>query len=162
MHQLPTNTLDEEIFSEDGATLKLDNQKNGWTGVCVYQGHNGDENFSPVMALGRRCVSIRQKMSNDKTYFSVYWVGGKCKDITADNMSAALKFAVTALNYPSLKGIPVDRVETHYLIYLVDNVMSILGYIDRYIQKWGDGEGEPLRSTYERSYIILQRSCQWQ
>ena len=34
--QLPINALEEETFSADGATLKLDNQKNGWKGVCVY------------------------------------------------------------------------------------------------------------------------------
>ena len=29
LRQLPRNALDEEIFSADGATLKLDNHKNG-------------------------------------------------------------------------------------------------------------------------------------
>ena len=61
LFQLPINALDEDILSEDEATLKLDNQKNVWKGVCVYQEHNGDENFSPVRALGRRCISIRKK-----------------------------------------------------------------------------------------------------
>ena len=28
--QLPINALDEDILSADGATLKLDNQKNLW------------------------------------------------------------------------------------------------------------------------------------
>ena len=42
---------------------------------------------------------------------------GKIKDINADKMSAALKFATTALKYPSLKGIPIDRVDTHSLRY---------------------------------------------
>ena len=58
LQQLPINTLDEEMFSAYGATLKLDNQKNGWKGVCVYQEHNGDEKFIPLRALGRRFVSI--------------------------------------------------------------------------------------------------------
>ena len=35
--QLPINALDGEIFSADGATLKLDHQKNVCKGVCVYQ-----------------------------------------------------------------------------------------------------------------------------
>ena len=35
--QLPRNALDKEILSEDGATLKIDNNKNVWKGVCVYQ-----------------------------------------------------------------------------------------------------------------------------
>ena len=28
--QLPNNVLEEDIFSADRATFKLDNQKNGW------------------------------------------------------------------------------------------------------------------------------------
>ena len=67
LRQLPINELNEEILSAYGATLKLDNQKNGWKGVCVYQEHNGDEKFSPVRALGRQCISIK-KMSNKKRY----------------------------------------------------------------------------------------------
>ena len=75
--QLPINALDEETLSADGATLKLDNQKNVWKGVCVYEEHNGDEKFILVRALGRRCVAIQKKVSNKKTYFSVYWVGNR-------------------------------------------------------------------------------------
>ena len=69
LRQPPINVLDKEILSSDGEILKLDDQKNGWKGVCVYQEHNGDvyqehngdvyqehngdEKFSPVRALGR-------------------------------------------------------------------------------------------------------------
>ena len=67
LRQLPINALDEENVFAYGATLKLDNQKNEWKGVCVYSGDNGDENFIPVRALGRRCVSIQKKVSNKKT-----------------------------------------------------------------------------------------------
>ena len=113
LRQPTFNALDKVIVSAEGPTLKLDNQKNGWKGVCVYQEHNGYQNFSPVKALGRRCVSIRQSMSNKKTCLSAYWVGGKRKYLTAENMSTTLEFASTALNYSSLKGIPVERVDTH-------------------------------------------------
>ena len=41
------------LLTADGATMKLDNQKNGWKGVCVYQQHNGDGVNCPVRALGR-------------------------------------------------------------------------------------------------------------
>ena len=75
--------------------------------MYVYQEHNIVENFGPLRALGRRCVSIRQNMSNKKTYLSAYWVDGKRKDVTADNMSAALKFAATALYYLYLEVITV-------------------------------------------------------
>ena len=115
MRQLPINVLDEDILSADGETLKLDNQKNGWKGVCVYQEHNGNEKLSPVRALGRRCVSIYIKLSSKNTYLSAYWVWGRQNYLTAENMDAALKFEITALNYTSLKCIPIDRVETNSL-----------------------------------------------
>ncbi len=41
------------ILSADGATLKLDNQKNGHKGVCVYQQTTGNPIHCPVCALGR-------------------------------------------------------------------------------------------------------------
>ena len=59
----------------------------------------------------------------------------KRKYLNAENMSAALKFATTALNYPSLKGIPIDRVDTHSLRSGESNAMSLAGYSDRYIKK---------------------------
>ena len=69
MCQLPINALDEENFSTDGTTLKLNNQKNGWKGVCVYQEHNEDEKSNPVITLGRRCVSIQNKANNKRHNF---------------------------------------------------------------------------------------------
>ena len=129
-------------FSTDGATLKLDNQKNVWKGLCVHQEHNGDEKFSPVRTLGRRCVSIRNKLSNKKTYLSSYWIGGRIKDLNAENMSAALKFSPTELNYSSLKGIPIDRVDTHSLRSGGANALLLAGYSDWGIQEMGRRRGE--------------------
>ena len=60
--QLPINALDEVILSAYGETLKTDNHKNVWKGMCVYQENNGDEKFRPVRKLGRWCVSIRGKI----------------------------------------------------------------------------------------------------
>ena len=74
-------------------------------------------------------------------------------------MSAALKFAAIALNYPSLKGIPIDRADIHSLRYGGANALSLAGYSNRDIQKLGDGYGKPLRSTYKRSSIVSRRAC---
>ena len=60
---------------------------------------------------------------------------GKRKDLNADNMSAALKFATTVLNYPYLKGVPIHRVYTHSLRSGGANSLSLAGYSDIYIQK---------------------------
>ena len=57
-------------------------------------------------------------------------------------MSAALKFVTTKLNYPSLKGIPIDRVDTHSLRSVGANALSVAGYRNIDIQKWVDGEGK--------------------
>ena len=141
LRQLPINTLYEKILTADGATLKQDNQKNGWKGVCVYQDHKEDEKFSPARALGKRCISIHQSMINRKTFFSAYWIGGKRKDVTADNMSATLKFAATALYYPSLKGIPVKRVDRNLLRSGEANALLLVGYSNRYPQKMGQWRG---------------------
>ena len=81
--------------------------------------------------LGRRFVSIQNKVNNKKTYLSAYWVGGRRKYLNAENMSAALKNSTTELNYPSLKGIPIERVDNHSLIYGGANALSLTGYSDR-------------------------------
>ena len=60
---------------------------------------------------------------------------GKIKYFNADNMSAALETATTALNYPYLKGIPIDRVDTHSLRSGGENSLLLVGYSDRDIQK---------------------------
>ena len=110
--------------------------------MCVYQEHNGDEKFIPVRALGRRFASIRNKVKNKKTYLSEYWVEGKRKYLNAENMSAALKFSTTTLNYTSLKGIPIDRGDTHSLRSGGENELSLAGYRDRDIQKMRIWKGE--------------------
>ena len=76
---------------------------------------------------------IRRKIK--KTYLSEYWVEGKRKYLNVENMSAALKFATTALNDPSLKGIPIDRVDTYSLRSGGANAQSLAGYNNRDIQK---------------------------
>jgi hypothetical protein len=55
---LPWNALAHLIATTDGATMKLDNQKNRWKGVCVYQEANGDNYLCPVKALGRRFLHL--------------------------------------------------------------------------------------------------------
>ena len=76
----------------------------------------------------------------------MYWVGGRRKDLNAKNMSAVLKFSTTALNYPFLKGILIDRVDNISLRPGRANALSFTGYSNIDIQKWGDGGREkPLK-----------------
>ena len=69
-------------------------------------------------------------------------------------MSEALKFATTALNYTYLKGIPIDRVDTHSLISGGANLLSLTGYSDRYIQKMERRRGETFKE-----YIQEELHC---
>jgi hypothetical protein len=55
---LPPNALADLIATADGCTLKLDNQKNGCKGVCVFHEANGDSMHCPVRALGRRYLHL--------------------------------------------------------------------------------------------------------
>ena len=55
---LPWDALVHLISSADGATLKLDNQKNGWKGVCIYHESNGDAWHCPVRALAHCYIHL--------------------------------------------------------------------------------------------------------
>jgi hypothetical protein len=46
------NASDDNIGADTCAALKLDNQKNGWKGVSIYQERNGDPTFCPIKAIG--------------------------------------------------------------------------------------------------------------
>jgi hypothetical protein len=49
---LPRSAKTCDILSADRATLKLDNQKNGYRGVCIYQEANGDDTHWPRLSSG--------------------------------------------------------------------------------------------------------------
>jgi hypothetical protein len=55
---LPRDAPPYLMSTADGATLKLDNQKNGWKGVCVYHESNGEKWHCPVQALARRYLHL--------------------------------------------------------------------------------------------------------
>ena len=46
------------LLTADSAAIKLDNQKNGWKGVCVHQEANGELFNCPVRALARRVLHL--------------------------------------------------------------------------------------------------------
>jgi hypothetical protein len=87
---------DNLIAGAEGATMKLDNQKNGWKGVCVYQKTNGDPIFCPVRALGRQYLHLWANRATEKTIISAYYHEGKLFYVTSDHVSTALKTVVTA------------------------------------------------------------------
>lgn len=148
LRQVPRTAPDSEIMAADSATLKLDNQKNGWKNVCVNQEHNGDSIYSPVRALGRRYVHIRKHCDGKfkpKERLSAYWEGGARKDLTDEDVRAGLKWAASYLDYPGEKNISIDRVDTHSLRGGGANALHLAGYSDRQIQKMGRWRGETFK-----------------
>ena len=142
------------ISTADGATMKLDNQKNGWKGVCVYQEANGEAYFCPVRALGRRFLHIRLHGGSAKTFLSTIWVNNTQTDVTAEHISRALKSAATELQYPTNKGIPITWINTHSLRSGGANALALAGYSDTQIQKMGRWRG----ATF-KEYIREELAC---
>ena len=138
---LPRDAPADLIKTAIGATMKLDNQKNGWKGVCVYQEANGDPVNCPVWALGCRYIHLQKHGSSKKTIISAYYLGGKRFDVTSNHISAVLKLAAHSLEYPLVKGIPIDRINTHSLRSGGANALALAGYSDTQIQKMGRWRG---------------------
>jgi hypothetical protein len=152
---LPRTSPDVLIASADGATLKLDNQKNGWKGVCVYQETNGNTYACPVRAVGRRYLHLRANNCGPKEYISTWWdAGGVTRSVTAEQMSRSLKLAANMLDYPAAKGIPIQRINTHSLRSGGANALSLAGYSDTQIQKMGRWRGVTFKE-----YIREELAC---
>ena len=69
-------------------------------------------------------------------------------------MSRALKSAATVLDYPTAKGIPIDRIDTHSLRSGGANALSLAGYSDTQILKMGRWRG----ATF-KEYIREELAC---
>ena len=81
----------------DSATLKLDNQNNGWKGVCVRQHANGGNFMCVVCDIGSCYCYIRKASGGSwKIWLSAYWDNSKkCCDITDEDIQQTIKFAAT-------------------------------------------------------------------
>ena len=77
-----------------------------------------------------------------KTFLSAYFnEAGQHFDITNQDISGALKLAATFLVYPTIKGIPIDRIDTHSLRSSGANALLLAGYSNIKIQKMGRWHG---------------------
>ena len=143
---LPRDAPTHLISSANGATLKLDNQKNGWKGVCVYHKSNGKAWHCLVHALARRHIHLRNNGADTTTFLlACYDDKGQHGDITNEDVSKALKAAAMVLEYPTAKGIPIDRIDTHSLRSGGANAISLSGYSDTQIQKMGRWRGDTFK-----------------
>ena len=154
LRQLPHNATPEDILMAHSATMKIDNQKNGWKGVCIHQEANGEDFLCPVRALGRRVLHMRMNHATRYTSISSYFVAGKQCEITDKHIRQCLKDAARDLQYAELRGIPVERIDTHSLRSGGANALSLSGYSDREIQKMGRWRG----ATF-KEYIREELAC---
>ena len=111
-----------------------------------------------VRALGRRYIHIRQHGGTAKTTLSSYWFDGKRGDVTAEHISKALKSAATELQYPTNKGIPITRINTHSLRSGGANALSLNRYSDTRIQKMGRWGGATFKEYIREELATYSRN----
>jgi hypothetical protein len=156
LQQLPRNAPASLLLTASSATLKLDNQKNGWKGVCIHQECNGESLACPVRALARRIIHIREHTSDPTAYLSTYFIKGKRQDVNDRHISAALKMAALALGYPG-RGFPIERIDTHSLRSGGANALSLAGYSDRQIQKMGRWRGATFKEYIREELHVFSK-----
>jgi hypothetical protein len=150
---LPRNATPDLIAAADGATMKLDNQKNGWKVECVYQESNGDPLNCPFKAPVRHFLHLRANEATKTTTISSYFNEGRRYSVTSNHVSSALKLAAGTLEYPTIKGIPMEQVNTHSLQSGGANALALAGYSDTQIQKKGCWLGASFKE-YVRNELV--------
>ncbi len=121
----------------DSATLKLDNQKKGWKGMCVHQEAKGEQFNCPVRALARCVLHLQNNGATDKTLLSLLFHTNKQYNVCSEDIRSGLKMTATLSQYPATWGIPIERINTHSLQSGGAIAHALLGYSDTEIQKLG-------------------------
>jgi hypothetical protein len=137
-------------MTTDSATLKLDNQKNGWKGICVHQEANGELFNCPVRALARRVLHLREHNAVGKTLLSAFFHLGVWYDVSGDDISKGLKLAAQILQYPTTRGIPIERIDTHSFRRVQMHWLYQATPMYKY-KKWEDGKGRLSNNIIVRS-----------
>ncbi len=115
---------------------------------------NGESFNCPVRALARRALHLRDHNAAGKTLLSSFFHQGTRFDVCGKDISKGLKLAATILQYPSTRGIPIERIDTHSLRSGGANAFALSGYSDTQIQKMGRWKG----ATF-KEYIWEELAC---
>jgi hypothetical protein len=134
-----------DILSADGATLKLDNQKNGHKGACVYQQTTGNPIHYPVCTLGQQYQHLQENKATNKTFICAYWMDGQVYNVTDNNISKALKRAAATLQYPLYQGILIKQIDTHFLCIGGACALALNSFPEMHIQKMGKWRGDTFK-----------------
>jgi hypothetical protein len=153
LRQLPRASPDWMILSADGATLTLSNQKNGWQNVSIHHEWSGEDLKDVVRSIGCHFCHIRRHMNNNwETFLSaVFTEEGRC-EVTDKHVTEALKASAGSLQYPELRGIPLERIKTHSLRVRGANALAFSGYNEMQIQKMGRWRCDTFK-TYIREQL---------
>jgi hypothetical protein len=145
------------ILSADGATLKLDNQKNGHKGVCVYQQTTGNPIHCSVRALGQQYQHLQENKAMNKTFICAYWMDGQAYNVTDDNISKALKRAAATLQYPLYRLILIKQFDTHSLRIGGARPLALNGFFRNAYPKNGQMERQCVQRVCAQGTSLLLR-----
>jgi hypothetical protein len=147
------------ITTADGATMKLDNQKNGWKGVCVYQEANGEDYLCPVKASGQRFLHIRLHGGSAKTFLSTYWEKGTKQMSQLSRSDEPSNRRPLNSNTPPTKEYQ-SRKSTHICYAAeVQTHWHLQGTRTRKSKKWVAGGGQHSKSTFARNWHAMHTTC---
>lgn len=156
---LPYNAPYSLVVSVERNTMLMDNQKNGWKGVCIHQEANGKAFNCPAKALVHQVIHIRESEGEPKTLLSTGFIKGTWYAVTGEDASKGLKMAATLSHSPTTRGIPIERIDTHSLQSRGANALALSGYSNTKIQKWDDGTVQLLNSISEKNLHATQQAC---
>ena len=122
--------------------------------MCIHREIKGVYYHCQVLALRQFCLHIQDYTSDHfLTFLFIYYtVDNVWFDISDNHISTKLKVAVVALEYPSSKGIPIDRIDTHSIWSGGANALGLNRHTDQVIQKMGWWRGAIFKE------FILQRA----
>ena len=95
----------------------------------------------PDIHTGLQSPESLQTGTLGETLLSLNFTNKAKKDVIDNNIHMALKFGAKELNYPELRGIPIERMDIRSLRGGGKNVLVLVGYEDREIEKMGQSLG---------------------
>ena len=124
------------LYTADGATMKITNQKNGRMGQVVHQEATGKIDC-PVRALARRVHHILSNGGKQTDLLCTFLSdAGKWDSVTPSNMIEELRSAATRIDLKS-RGIDPDLIGVHSLRAGGAMALKLHGRSDTAIQKMG-------------------------
>ncbi len=115
---------------------------------------NGESFNCPVRAFAHRAPHLREHNAAGKTLLSSFFHQGTQFDVCGEDISKGLKLAATILQYPSARGIPIERINAHSLQSGGANALALSDYSNTQIQKMGRWKG----ATF-KEYIREELAC---